>query len=1110
MSDNNSTNNLTLERAKSAVLSRDYSLATRLYRTLLLSDPENQDLLFALGDLYQKSGNDAKAIPLYQQLIEKNPKDVVSMNFLGSIYRRIKQWNDSIDILEKAVIVDENNTQTFYNLGFTYKLMGRNQDAIQCFNRVVEENPNDVLAYNHIGSIYASEKEYEKSVSAYQRGLKIDPNHPILHLNLAHSYEKLGNTDFAVKEYELALRSKPGWLDAIDGYADLLLKKKDTKAVSEMLTQAIRLNPQVASVHAKMGQVWGLLGNYIGAESEYNSALKIEPKNYKTLVSLSEIYFKNGKTVDAIRTMKKGDELCGDSDMDFMARYADLMMSAEKYNAAGHKIKMMWEADSEDLQTLNLLAQYYICKGEDAKAEGCIQKIKMLDPTYYEYMVDTARRFNQVGRFAKSEQNLRKYLQMNPDSEKAMVVLAENLEKQGRLEEAIDEFQKLSAMDLDNVFYRNSLERLALALENSQIEDFDYGNTEEDCGRFQEDDLESQLRNSSDDDYEDTSMVPKIDFNNLDEQRMSPEEMVSHRNRGYSFEGLATEDRNMGSPFTPHLDEEIMASHSVDDFEDLVPEPERLPPDNSEIMRTMPINGTGMGNGPVEGLMGDKFLEEDIDGNRKVQSRTLNVSDGWDDSDDELNSYDRPEPPKRKPSRPAPVEESFEDEEISSPEDSSPMGVDGFGEEESFESMEDFESEDMENETLDSVSDDDQDDFSMEEETEDTDGSTEDEELQLSMEGDEEIFDSDDEENSDMMEFSDEEVSTESEMTVDEISDGAVEDETEDDNGYGFSFDDEEEDIFDQPKSEELMDDVQFEDPEDVQTETELVESPAVEDDVTKEIPMVQSNVETVSGSDDFEDISADDFVDKKESVVSSIEESEKTFEDIITDGDIFSEDDTFDGDGEMFNETESASDREIFMDEENLSDTPEFEEFQKDDTLSEFIDDVEGDDDDNIDVDEILDDEILEENQEDAVDSETVEDENESATETGSFFGDEKFQSDSFVETDELKLSAQLFMKLRDLSSYLPFDKKQEFLESHQNLQLEYLIKKLNGDCGLLENAQDIREKLNLTEVESSDVDANEAKNFLSHMKSYIQSLPDQNIAKSLEGEVEAAIGKL
>ena len=103
--------------------------------------------------------------------------------------------------------------------------MGKYDDALNCFNRVVEENPEDVLAFNHIGSIYALKNQNKDAVSSYLRGLKIDPNHPILHLNLAKSYDALGEFEKAQSEYEAALKTKPGWLEAIENYADLLLKK---------------------------------------------------------------------------------------------------------------------------------------------------------------------------------------------------------------------------------------------------------------------------------------------------------------------------------------------------------------------------------------------------------------------------------------------------------------------------------------------------------------------------------------------------------------------------------------------------------------------------------------------------------------------------------------------------------------------------------------------------------------------------------------------------------------------------------------------------------------------------------------------------------------------
>ncbi|MBQ1832756.1 MAG: tetratricopeptide repeat protein [Treponema sp.] len=1064
MSDNNSNANLMLERANAAVLSRDYSLATRLYRTLLLSDPDNTDLLFALGDLYQKSGNDAKAIPIYKQLIEKNPKDVVSMNFLGSIYRRIKQWDDSIDILEKAVIVDETNMQTFYNLGFTYKLMGRNEEAIQCFNTVVEENPNDVLAYNHIGSIYASENEHDKAVSAYQRGLKIDPNHPILHLNMAHSYEKLGSDDLAANEYELALRSKPGWLDAIDGYADLLLKKRDIKSVSEMLSQAIRLNPQVASVHSKMGHVYGMQGNYVDAESEFTTALKINSKNYDSFADLAEILFKNGKIVDSIRTMKKGDEICADSDPKFMARYAELMMDADKLNAAGHKIKMLWEKDPDDIETLNLLGQYYICRGEDAKAEGCYQKIKKLDPAYMEYLVSSARRYNQTGRYGKAEGNVRKFLQADVNNENAMVVLADSLEKQNRLEEALDEYQKLAALDLDNIFYKASLERLAQAIEDAQ-EDFESvqgeGEEREEAAAAM-DDLESQMRGTTDDGsaYDSNAIMPSFDFNDMDGKKLSQAQMIQERNRGYSFEGLTTEDHSMASPFSPNIDEEIMASNpQLDDFESLVPEPEKEPVEASGgFVNAMPSDGTGMGNGPSESLMSGKFLDEDIDGTKKVPDRTLNVSDGFDDTEDDFTEDDVP-PARPAKSRPAAAKAP---EPYSEADDDEVQAV---------ESSYEPEPEPVSAAPAESLPDSDFD-FSMDESAEDINQDSEsneesfepasEESTEVSMEGDEDIFDSEEQEEAGGMEFSDEELVSGEEEIIDHVSDGIENDEEEPDNGYGFSFEDDDgSSVFDKGGTESSPE--SFDDGNDGNDENDFT---------------VENDFETVESSDESETEPSGLSGNNGASGLSSGSGNSAPSGNASPAEGIESSDGELDSENIEPSESTGYGTAETYESpvSENMLDADENEEEIEMPSVSDI----------------------------------TAAAANESVLASAGALLHEKSPVFEQEDGDSIKLSVDLFVKLKDLSAYLPVDKKQKFLESRENLQLEYLIKKLSGEAGLLETAHDIRERLNLSDDDDLDMDVDAARNILSHMKGYIESLPDQNIAKSLESEVDAAISKL
>ena len=56
---------LTLGRAKSAVLARDFTLAENLFKSLLEKEPDNIELLSELGSLYQKTGRDEEALSFY-------------------------------------------------------------------------------------------------------------------------------------------------------------------------------------------------------------------------------------------------------------------------------------------------------------------------------------------------------------------------------------------------------------------------------------------------------------------------------------------------------------------------------------------------------------------------------------------------------------------------------------------------------------------------------------------------------------------------------------------------------------------------------------------------------------------------------------------------------------------------------------------------------------------------------------------------------------------------------------------------------------------------------------------------------------------------------------
>ena len=83
MSEMSASDKVTLNRAKTAVLSRDYNLAEQLYKNLLENDATNIEFLTELADLYVKSGRDSDALPVYQQILEFDPQNLNAINNLG-------------------------------------------------------------------------------------------------------------------------------------------------------------------------------------------------------------------------------------------------------------------------------------------------------------------------------------------------------------------------------------------------------------------------------------------------------------------------------------------------------------------------------------------------------------------------------------------------------------------------------------------------------------------------------------------------------------------------------------------------------------------------------------------------------------------------------------------------------------------------------------------------------------------------------------------------------------------------------------------------------------------------------------------------------------------
>lgn len=452
---------IVLRRAKNAVISRDFNLAIRLYKSLLQEDVKNIEYLSALGNLYMKNNDDEKALPYFQQILTFYPNNFEAMNSMGGIYRRMGRYQESIEILQKALETKINPAQVNYNLGFTYKLMKNYSDAIDAFENVIAVNPTDVLAYNHLGTIYAAQNNHEKAVATYKRGLQIDPNHPIIQFNLAKSLEAMHDDTSAIQAYDAALRAKPGWQEAVIEYAKLLLNHRKTRLAGELVQNAIGLHPQDFGLYAQMGQILMRQSNFKKAASSFEIANRLVSGNAENLKNLAEAFEKLGKKEEAVLTIKKAESV-EPEDEKIKKSAASILLTAEKYREAAEVIRQLGSANKNDCEVLDLAGQYSILIGRNDSAQNFASKIKKIDPDYGIYLYSFASRFFQKGNLEAAKENVKVFIDENMKNIPAWLLLGQIDEKLGNSEEALDDFSTAVAFDPNNFL----AEKLAKELGN--------------------------------------------------------------------------------------------------------------------------------------------------------------------------------------------------------------------------------------------------------------------------------------------------------------------------------------------------------------------------------------------------------------------------------------------------------------------------------------------------------------------------------------------------------------------------------------------------------------------------------------------------------------------
>ncbi len=314
--------------------------------------------------------------------------------------------------------------------------------------------PDRAAAYYHFALAHMYEEQVatygrselaNKAIEEYRAAIEADPTSEYLTSGLAELYARTGRIRDAVVEAQDILKRDPNNLEARRLLGRIYLRslgdmqagsgsQSVLKLAIEQYEQIIRLQPDSMDDHLLLGRLYRLNNDLQKAETEFKTAIRLEPGSEEAVTTLAYLYNELGDTARATQV------LSGVPDSARSAKlYSALGYTYEQqkqYKNAIEAYRHAIELDRDNLDAIRGLAQNLLNDGQTDAALDQYKVIADANPEDAQTYVRIAEIYRKQGKYDTALENLKKAETMVQDSIEVPYNIASIYQAQGRFDEA--------------------------------------------------------------------------------------------------------------------------------------------------------------------------------------------------------------------------------------------------------------------------------------------------------------------------------------------------------------------------------------------------------------------------------------------------------------------------------------------------------------------------------------------------------------------------------------------------------------------------------------------------------------------------------------------------
>ena len=243
--------------------------AERIYRKILVSQPNHAETLHRLGVLAAQVGQSGMAVELFSRSLRLNPENPDARFNLGIVLKKAGRLEPAVAELREASRMRPQIPAIHVELALALYGLERFDESAANLSRAAELSPQSADIQSYLGNALRAADRMDEAEAAHRRAIEIDPNYAPAYTNLGIVLMDQGRLDEAVAACRRAVELSPKVLETQYNLAAALGDSDRFDEAIKVHEHAISLDPNSAVSHFNLALALLMTGDYARGWKEF-------------------------------------------------------------------------------------------------------------------------------------------------------------------------------------------------------------------------------------------------------------------------------------------------------------------------------------------------------------------------------------------------------------------------------------------------------------------------------------------------------------------------------------------------------------------------------------------------------------------------------------------------------------------------------------------------------------------------------------------------------------------------------------------------------------------------------------------------------------------------